>query len=185
MYAANYMAAPYGGAHYYMPPPYQNGAMPGPAAYMPYPNAAYGRSPQAAMQHFMPMQAQPYGRPPQHSPIVSSPYHPPPPAAAPVVSPMPHTPSSTHSHVAPPPTMTSPVQQLHEALPHHPVSVPMKAPQPQAHPEPQQQAHVPQKASVSQIAPPGAPAASSKQPFRPPVSFQICACQPLLLQNRH
>ncbi|KAK3905129.1 hypothetical protein C8A05DRAFT_41897 [Staphylotrichum tortipilum] len=172
---ANYMAAPYGSAHYYMPPPYQNGSIPGPAAYMPYPNAAYGRSPQAAMQHFVPMQPQPYGRPPQHSPIVSSPYHPPP-AAAPVVSPMPHTPSSTHSHVAPPPTMTRPVQQLPEVLPHHPVSAPVHAPQqhepqPKPHPEPQQQTHYPQKASVSHIAPPAAPAASAKQPFRPPLPW--------------
>ncbi|KAJ4302377.1 hypothetical protein N0V88_002521 [Collariella sp. IMI 366227] len=82
MYAPNYMANPYAAAPYYMPQPYQNAAMPGPPAYMPYPHAGYGRSP-PAVQHYVPMH-QNFGRHPQHSPIVSSPYHPPPPVAAPV-----------------------------------------------------------------------------------------------------
>ena len=176
---ANYMAAPYGGAHYYMHPPYQNGGMPAPAAYMPYPNGGYVRSPAAAMQHFVPLQ-QAYGRPPQHSPIVSSPYHPPPPTAASVIPPMPHTPSSTHSYVVPP-SMTPPVQQqLYE--PPHPVSVPVQAqlpqqldlqPEPQLAPRPQQGLYVPQHEFVPQAKQTLARAASpARQPFRPPVSSQ-------------
>ncbi len=183
---ASYMAAPYGGAHYYMHPPYQNGAMPAPAAYMPYPNAGYVRSPAAAMQHFVPLQ-QAYARPPQHSPIVSSPYHPPPPTAGSVIPPMPHTPSSTHSYVVPP-SMTPPVQQqLWE--PPHPVSVPVQAPLPQPlefQPEPQlaprpvlhQGLYVPQHDFVPQAKQTLASAASpARQPFKPPVSPQNLAVQ--------
>ncbi|KAK4249067.1 hypothetical protein C7999DRAFT_39765 [Corynascus novoguineensis] len=179
MYPANYMAAPYAGAHYYMPPPYQNGAMPGPAGYMPYPNAGYVRSP-PAMQHFVPLQ-QSYGRPPQHSPIVSSPYHPPPPAAAPVIPPIPHTPSSTHSHVLPPP-MTPPVQQFHEAA-QPPAPVPVQPP-PQLEPEPQpeaqlgsrpvsqQEAYPPQQTPETVSKPsPTTSVQPPRQPFRPPLPW--------------
>lgn len=195
MYPANYMPNPYAGGHYYVPPPpYQNGAMPGQAPYMPYPNAGYGRS-QPAMQHFMPLQ-QTYGRPPQHSPIVSSPYHPPPPAAAPVIPPIPHpphTPSSTHSHVIPPP-MTPPVQQLHEVF-QHPVPVPVQLPQqlelqpqpqpqPQLEPEPKPEPESRQEIQLpQQIVESHAKASSTtstqppKQPFRPPVSLRDCVCQ--------
>ncbi|KAK4033863.1 hypothetical protein C8A01DRAFT_19262 [Parachaetomium inaequale] len=178
MYPASYMANPYaGGAQYYVPPPYQNGAMPGPAAYMPYPNAGYVRSP-PAMQQFVPL-PQAYGRPPQHSPIVSSPYHPPPPAAASVIPPMPHTPSSTHSHVAPP-LMAPPLQQLHESaqLP-VPVSVQLPA-QPEPQPEPQlesrpvsqQQTHLPQQAPEPLAkSSPTSSAQPPRQPFRPPLPW--------------
>ncbi|KAK4158536.1 hypothetical protein C8A00DRAFT_10755 [Chaetomidium leptoderma] len=187
MYPANYIANPYAAAHYYVPPHYQNGAMPGPAGYMPYPNAGYVRSP-PAMQHFVPLQ-QTYGRPAQHSPIVSSPYHPPPPAAAPVIPPIPHTPSSTHSHaVVPPPPMTPPIQQVHEAV-QHPVPAPVQlSRQPEHQPEPrlgsqlgsqlgsrlvsQQEVHLPPQASESQVKP--SPTISDEppsQPFRPPLPW--------------
>jgi ubiquitin carboxyl-terminal hydrolase 10 len=179
MYPTSYMANPYAGAaQYYVPPPYQNGAMPGPAGYMPYPNAGYVRSP-PAMQQFVPM-PQAYGRPPQHSPIVSSPYHPPPPAPTSVIPPMPHTPSSTHSHVAPP-LMAPPLQQLHESaqLP-LPVSVQLPA-QPEPQPEPQldsrpvsqQQIHLPQQTPESLAkSSPTSSAQPPRQPFRPPVSLR-------------
>ncbi|KAL2157648.1 hypothetical protein VTH06DRAFT_5129 [Thermothelomyces fergusii] len=180
LYPGGYMAAPYAAAHYYMPPPYQNGGMPGPAGYMPYPNPGYVRSP-PTMQHFVPMQ-QSYGRPPQHSPIVSSPYHPPPPAAAPVVPPMPHTPSSTHSHVLPPP-MTPPVQQFHETV-QPPAPVPVQLPpQPQPEPEapqsePQPGSRPPPQPASEQASEPAAkpsPTPSSvqppRQPFRPPLPW--------------
>ncbi|KAK4121306.1 cysteine proteinase [Parathielavia appendiculata] len=192
MYAANYMTNPYAApAHYYVPPPYPNGGVPGPTGYMPYPNAGYVRSP-PAMPHFAPLQ-QTYGRPPQHSPIVSSPYHPPPPVAP--VLPIPHTPSSTHSHVVPLP-MTPPLQQVHEAV-QQPLPVPVQLsqqhePLPEPVPEPvlepvpdtqlasrpgsqldvrsevnvtQQSSELPAKPSAT------ASASPSRQPFRPPLPW--------------
>ncbi|KAL2132883.1 hypothetical protein VTI74DRAFT_3197 [Chaetomium olivicolor] len=173
VYAANYMANPYAAAPYYMHQPYQNGAIPGPAGYVPYPHAGYARSP-PAMQHYVPLH-QNFGRHPQHSPIVSSPYHPPPPAAAPVIPPLPHTPSSTHSHVVPPP-VTPPVQQVQEVVqPHVPAPAPQRpdlqpetqrAPQAESRPEiqPQQVSEPVPKASPSVLAPPRAP-------FRPPLPW--------------
>ncbi|KAK4448275.1 hypothetical protein QBC34DRAFT_301360 [Podospora aff. communis PSN243] len=114
---AGYMA-PYatGAASFYMPH-YQNGAMGamGAATYMPHypPNPAYGRSPPAMPQHYMPMVPNPYSRGPQ-SPVVASPYQAPPlPAQIPM---QPHTPSSTHSHIAPPP-LTPPVPVTSQAPP--------------------------------------------------------------------
>ncbi|KAK3296763.1 uncharacterized protein B0H64DRAFT_108683 [Chaetomium fimeti] len=185
MYPASYMANPYASAHYYAPPHYQNGAMPGPPGYMPYPNTGYVRSP-PAMQHFVPLQ-QAYGRPPQHSPIVSSPYHPPPAVAAPVVPPIPHTPSSTHSHAVPPP-MTPPVQQLHESaqlpvpitvqLPPQPAPqpapqlAPQQEPQLGSRPVSQQEVHIPQQISEPVAKPsPTTSVSPPRQPFRPPLPW--------------
>ncbi|KAK4201441.1 hypothetical protein QBC40DRAFT_60306 [Triangularia verruculosa] len=90
---------------YYMPyQQYHTGGMP--QAYLPpqYNHAPYTRSP-PAVQQYVPLQP-PYGRPAQHSPIVSSPYQPPPPNMTPVVAPL--TPSSTHSFAVQPPSTIAP-----------------------------------------------------------------------------
>ncbi|EAQ85758.1 hypothetical protein CHGG_07011 [Chaetomium globosum CBS 148.51] len=172
MYPQNYMANPYAGGHYYPPPHYQNGAMSGPPGYM-FTNNGYGRSP-PVMQHFVPLQ-QPYGRQSQHSPIVSSPYHPPPPVAASINPSIPHTPSSTHSH-APLAPMTPPaVQQLYESaqlpLPNTVQLLPQPTqtePQLGSRPVPQQVAHVPRQMPdpVTKVSP--TPSSPPRQPFRPP-----------------
>ncbi|KAL2261828.1 hypothetical protein VTK26DRAFT_3212 [Humicola hyalothermophila] len=188
MYAANNYMAPYSGTHYYMPQPFQAAAMPGPG-YMPYPHTAYGRSP-PAMQHYVPMQ-QNYVRPPQHSPIVSSPYQPPLPGAAPVVPPLPHTPSSTHSHVAPlPPHMTTPVAHgVEEMVPAQapapgpgPVHLPQpsepqqpelkKEPQPAPQPEPHPEVNLPKPPSEPAVTPsPTVSLSPAREPFRPPLPW--------------
>ncbi|KAK4179881.1 hypothetical protein QBC36DRAFT_56640 [Triangularia setosa] len=90
---------------YYMPyQQYHTGAMP--QSYLPpqYNHVPYTRSP-PVVQQYVPLH-QPYGRPAQHSPIVSSPYQPPPSAMAPAVTPL--TPSSTHSFAVQPPTTIAP-----------------------------------------------------------------------------
>lgn len=179
MYANNYMAS-YAGTHYYVPQPYQAAAMPGPG-YMPYAHTGYGRSP-PAMQHYVPMQ-QNYGRPPQHSPIVSSPYQPPLPGVTAAIPPPPHTPSSTHSHVAPPPHMPAPiVHGLEEvALPQVPVQLPQHPepyqpepqiePQPAVKPEPQPEVSLPKPPSEPLVTPSSTVSISPpRDPFRPPVS---------------
>ncbi|KAK4236114.1 hypothetical protein C8A03DRAFT_45838 [Achaetomium macrosporum] len=177
MYATTYMPASYGAPQYYVPQPYQNGAMPSPAGYMPYPNAGYVRSP-PAMPHYMPVQ-QPYGRPSQHSPIVSSPYHPPPPTAPTVVPPLPHTPSSTHSYVVPPP-MTPPVRQVHESVPPPPPVQQAQQPEPQpetrteTQSEPQTEvppSHQAVNAEPKPTSPLADPVSSPKAPFRPPLPW--------------
>ncbi|KAK3942258.1 hypothetical protein QBC46DRAFT_78067 [Diplogelasinospora grovesii] len=179
MYPGNYMAAPYGGAPYYMPAPhYPNGAMGASAAYMPYPPAAaYNRSP-PAMQHYVPMVPQPYSRPPQHSPVVPAPYQTPPPAA-PMMVPPPHTPSSTHSHVpaaaAPPPPMTPPVQQTQapDLVPAEPQPQPQTQPQPEPETEPRAEQQTPEPAQQT----PQTPARSSltdlppREPYKPPLPW--------------
>lgn len=164
--------------------------MPGPPGYMPYPNTGYVRSP-PAMQHFVPLQ-QSYGRPPQHSPIVSSPYHPPPPAAAPIVPPLPHTPSSTHSHAMPPPMTPPAVQQLHESaqlpvpitvqLPPQPT--PQHEPQLGSRPVSQQEAHLPQQISepIAKLSPTTS-LSPPKEPFRPPVCFGGAGFCPMCIQD--
>jgi hypothetical protein len=176
MYAANNYMAPYGGTHYYVPQPYQNAAIPNPAAYMPNPYAGYGRS-SPSMQHFAPLQ-QSYGRPPQHSPIVSSPYQPPLPQASAIIPPLPHTPSSTHSYAVPPP-MTPPVQQLQDIVP-PPVPVqlphqlaPQYEPQLVAQPKPQPEVHLPKPPSEPPVkASSTVSSTPPREPFRAPVSLQ-------------
>ncbi|KAK4670567.1 uncharacterized protein QC763_212900 [Podospora pseudopauciseta] len=117
---------------YYMPyQQYHTGAMPQPYLPPQYNHAPYTRSP-PAVQQYVPLH-QPYGRPAQHSPIVSSPYQPPPPAMPPVVAPL--TPSTTHSFAVPPLTTIAPstippfrefIPASHQPLHNHEVQPPIQ-----------------------------------------------------------
>jgi ubiquitin carboxyl-terminal hydrolase 10 len=161
--------APYatGAASFYMPH-YQNGAMGamGAPTYMPPypPNPAYGRSPPAMPQHYMPMVPNPYSRGPQ-SPVVASPYQAPPlPAQIPIA---PHTPSSTHSHIAPPP-LTPPVPVTTQAPP-HPAPV-------EVQPDTLEQ-HTPSQASTSETL-------TEDMPFRPKLPWYSDPGSPFPVRGR-
>ncbi|KAK3327113.1 hypothetical protein B0T19DRAFT_449497 [Cercophora scortea] len=178
--AANFMP-PYGANPYYgqqLPPHYQNGGMAGPA-YMAYPPpAAYSRSP-PPIQQYAPLVAQSYVRPPQHSPVVTTPYQVPPPAILPVANLPPHTPSSTHSYAVPHP-MTPPVPHNLESLPVQLEAQPQlqQQSQPRPHPQPnvlpeqqpalqspkQPQSPPPQIKSSPVVSPP-------REPYRPPLPW--------------
>ncbi|KAK0671855.1 hypothetical protein QBC41DRAFT_46796 [Cercophora samala] len=130
---------------YYMPyQQYHTGAMPQPYLPPQYNHAPYTRSP-PAVQQYVPLH-QPYGRPAQHSPIVSSPYQPPPPAMAPVVAPL--TPSTTHSFAVQPPTIApSSMPPFREFIPasHQPPVQPLHVHEAQPPIQPEFQPFVPQQ----------------------------------------
>jgi len=93
---------------------------------MPYPPpaTAYSRSPPPHMQQYASMAPQPYGRPPQHSPVVSSPYQAPP--LAPMVASPHHTPYAADSF---PPAMKTLTPKLGEAPLVHSQPLPLSSPQ--------------------------------------------------------
>lgn len=200
MYPNPYMA-PYGAPPYYpVPQQYQAGGMP-PAPYMPMaypPPAAYSRSPPPPMQQYVPMTPQAYGRPPQHSPVVSSPYQAPPPAPIPALPH--HAPFAAEPY--PPPAMKALTPQMREAPLVHSQPPPplttthsLQEPTPVANPEQSEPAvQPPAPASVHTSTPGSLPALPTEvvptvqaevqpplavpptmEPFRPPVS---CICLP-------
>ncbi|KAH8911695.1 cysteine proteinase [Coniochaeta sp. PMI_546] len=150
MYPNPYMA-PYGGPPYYpVPQQYQNGGMPPPNYIpMPYPpTAAYNRSPPPPMQQYVPMAPHTYGRPPQHSPVVSSPYQAPP--LAPIPAPPYHAPYAAESY---PPPMKTLTPQMREAPLVRSQPLPLSSPHPLQEPTP-----VPTPEQLEQMAQPPAPA---------------------------
>jgi ubiquitin carboxyl-terminal hydrolase 10 len=199
MYPNPYMA-PYGGPPYYpVPQQYQNGGMP-PPTYMPMPyppTAAYNRSPPPPMQQYVPMGPQAYGRPPQHSPVVSSPYQAPP--LAPIPAPPYHAPYAAESY---PPPMKTLTPQMREAPLAHTQNPPLSSPHPLQEPtplptpeQPEPMAQPPTPASVQASTPGSLPALPTEvaptpkadvqprlavppvlEPFRPPVSSIFHAC---------
>jgi ubiquitin carboxyl-terminal hydrolase 10 len=208
MYPNPYMS-PYGAPPYYpVPQQYQNGGMP-PAPYMPMaypPPAAYSRSPPPPMQQYVPMAPQAYGRPPQLSPVVSSPYQAPP--HAPIPAPPHHAPYAAEPY--PPPNMKTLTPQMREApLVHsqppplsnpHPLQEPTPVATPEQ-PEPLAQPPAPAPTSVQASTPGSVTALPTEvvptpkaqvqprlavvpvlEPFRPPVSYThilLCRYTPL------